>query len=724
MSVIQQIQEKYAKLMAVIIAVALIIFVVMLAFESGGSLFRWGNSNSVGKVNGKEIDFASFQKLSDRAEASLKSQYAQYGGGVPEGLRFMAQDEAWSSEVARLLVLSETGKLGMQIGKKEVGDILYGDNPPNELRQAYTDSTGVYNAAAAKSQIDKILRSGKAQEKAGLNEYLISLEEMRLTQKYNSLLLSTLNYPKWMIEKENADNSQLAKVSFVAEAYTSIPDSSVTVSNKEIEDYISKHKDDFKQEESRSIAYVTFSALPTASDSAAAKQKLLEMKAGFDTTANTQGFLEGLGVQNYYNSYINGSRIQVPSKDSIFRIPVNTIYGPYLDGSSYSLAKLIGVRTQPDTVKVRHILIGTMKRDPQSGQTYPVRDSATAYKLADSVMTAIRNGSNFDSLVVKFSDDDGSNTKGGVYENVPSGQMVAEFNDFIFGRPVGSKGIVNTAFGSHYIEILSQKGSSSAYNIAYLTQPIEVSSETDANALNEASKFAGNSRDMKSFDANADKLKAQGINKLIATNIAPAAYQVPGLGMSRPFVKNIYDAKRGEVLQPEKVGDNYVVAIVTEVNKKGLEGVATARPKIEPLLIKHKKAEMLIKKLGTPASLEAAATTLGGKPIQPADSVRLNGQSAISHEPKVVGAAFNPANKGKVSLPLEGINGVYVIRVDNVTATSVIDANVPEQRKQRIQQVQMQLNQMYMQRMDPSEELILKPLRNAARIKDNRGKVF
>ena len=36
--------------------------------------------------------------------------------------------------------------------------------------------------------------------------------------------------------------------------------------------------------------------------------------------------------------------------------------------------------------------------------------------------------------------------------------MVPEFNDFIFGNPVGSKGIVKTEFGYHYIEILSQKG--------------------------------------------------------------------------------------------------------------------------------------------------------------------------------------------------------------------------------------------------------------------------
>ena len=74
-------------------------------------------------------------------------------------------------------------------------------------------------------------------------------------------------------------NSQLAKVSLVREFYTSIPDSTVKITDKEIEEYISKHKEEYKQEENRSIAYVTFSALPTAADTIATREKL----TGFET---------------------------------------------------------------------------------------------------------------------------------------------------------------------------------------------------------------------------------------------------------------------------------------------------------------------------------------------------------------------------------------------------------------------------------------------------------
>jgi len=714
MSVIQKIQEKYAKLMAVIIAIALLTFVVMLAFENGGSLFQSGPSTTVGTINGKKISAIAFSKAIDQQEASMQAQ------GYPSGAatRQQAIENAWNQELGRIVMTSELDELGMQIGKKEMGDILYGENAPQDLKQQFTDpQTGVYNAQLAKQQIDQMLKSKQTppEQKEQFNNYINQLEFMRMNEKYNSLLSNSSNFPKWLIEKQNADNSQMASISLVREFYTSIPDSAVKISDKEIEEYISKHKEEFKQEETRSIAYATFSALPTAADTAAARERLLGLKAELDSTKDLQQFLESQGVRTYYNSYINGKNIQIAAKDSIFKISVGSVYGPYIDGGSFSLAKLVGVRTQPDTVKVRHILVATTQRDPQSGQSMPIRDTASAKKLIDSIQTAIRNGSNFDTLAAKLSDDPGSKDKGGVYENITAGGMVPEFNDFIFGNSTGAKDVVKTDFGYHYIEILSQKGGSAAYKIAYLPLPIEASQETDANASNEATLFAGNSRDQKSFDANVAKLQAKGINKAFAPDITPNDFQVQGLGVSRAFVKSIYDADLGEVLQPERVGENYVVAIVTEINKKGTQSVAKARPMVEPLLRNHKKAEQIQKKIGTITTLEAAATALGGKTIEPVDSLRMKGSQAniVSSEPKVIGAAFNPANKGKVvNQVIEGTSGVYVVRVNNVTATAVADANVAEQRKSQYQQAKMRGG--YPQQV----------LMEAAEIKDNRSKIY
>ncbi|MCH5599982.1 peptidylprolyl isomerase [Niabella ginsengisoli] len=537
-----------------------------------------------------------------------------------------------------------------------------------------------------------------------------------LAQKYDALLTNSINFPKWMVEKENAQNSLISKVSFVREPYASISDSAVKITDADIKAYVDAHENDFKQTESRSVSYVAFNAQPNAADSAQAKENLLALKPAFDSAKNMKDYLMTQSINNYYDGYISGNRIQVPVKDSIFKVGTGNVYGPYVDGGSYALAKIVAARQIPDTVSVRHILIGLFQQDPQSGQRVQIRDTATAKKLADSISLVIRNGGNFDSLAAKFSDDQGSVQNGGKIENIPSGQNVPEFNDFTFTNPVGTKGVVKTEYGYHYVEILSQKGSATGYKIAYLNKPIEASTETDMAANSAATKFAGEATDQKSFDAAADKLqKEKGIYKSVAQDLQPTGSMIQGVGASRSFVKSVYNADLGDVIQPERVGDFYVVAVVTEVNKEGTMSPAKARAMVEPLLVNQKKAEIITQKIGKITSLEAAAKTLN-KQVETADSLRFGGQPSMSlgFEPKVIGAAFNKANVNKViNEAIPGTQGVYVVRIDNLSSTPVQAANVEELRKMRSMQARQQ-----------AQFQSLQALREAATIKDNRSKFY
>jgi len=101
---------------------------------------------------------------------------------------------------------------------------------------------------------------------------------MRMADKYLSLFANSINYPRWFVEKQSAENSQLARISFVRELYTSIPDSTVKVSDDEIKAYINKNKTQFKQQASRAIQFVAFSASPSSADSAAAFSTLINQK--------------------------------------------------------------------------------------------------------------------------------------------------------------------------------------------------------------------------------------------------------------------------------------------------------------------------------------------------------------------------------------------------------------------------------------------------------------
>ncbi len=718
MSIIQDIREKYAKLTVVLIALALVGFILTDYFSGQGRGGGGAGSKNIGSVNGTSIGTNEFNRMVEQAEINMRQQ----GGSVEQ-----AREQVWNQKVEDILLQDEYNKLGISVGTKELKDLLYGPNPSQIAKQYLGSQTGEYDPSEAMRIVSEINKGKDKARKNQLNELLDYIAKDREREKLVSLLANTVNFPRWFMEKQNAESGQMARVSLVKEDYGSIPDSTVKIEDKEIADYISKHKKDFKQEESRSISYVAFSARPSAADSQAIKNQLLLLKPEFDTTKDVAGFLAREGGLNFYDSYISGNTIQIPVKDSIFKIPVGSTYGPYVDGGTFVLAKLVGVKQIPDTVKVRHILIGTSQRDPQTGQTVPTRDTVTAFKLADSIKTAIAKGSNFDSLCKKFSDDPGSKDSGGVYKNVYSGQMVPPFNDFIFQNPTGSKGIVKTDFGYHYIEILTQKGTDNAYKIAQLSREISASPETDQNAQNDALKFAGDSRDQKSFDATFDKeWGPKGYKKAIATDIKPNASFVSPIGTSRVFVRNIYDAKRGQVLRPERVGEDYVVAVVTEVFEEGTQSVGVARQKVEPALRNKKKAEMLKKKIGTITTLEAAATALGGKPIEAFDSLRVSSRTTpkLGYEPRVLGAIFNPANKGKV-IPeaIEGLNGIYVIRVEDVTTTSVTAGSIADQRKQRADQMKQYISNPGGQ-FGPNPTYPVTVLKNTATIKDNRAKIF
>ncbi|GAC1416446.1 MAG: SurA N-terminal domain-containing protein [Flavisolibacter sp.] len=717
MSVIQQIRDKYARWAVIAIALSLVGFLLMDAFAGRTGLFSNRQSNTLGSIDGKNIEAPVFgRKLKDQEDYQQKQ-----GAEISEEQRQQMVNSLWEQEVSDIVMSKQYNELGLLVGDKELKDILYGANPPEDLKKGFTDpKTGIFNAIAAQQRLNAVLKTGTPDEKSQLLKYQEALKSQRLMGKYMALLANTIYFPKWFLEKRNADNSYLATTSYLNQPYTSIADSTVKISDAEIESYEKEHKKDFEQkEETRAISYVSFSAAPNSADSAFVKSQMEKLKESFRVAQDPGGFIAQQGSAiAYFDGYKGKSIIQIPAKDSILLLAKGAVYGPYLDQNNYVLARMIDYKNLPDSAKARHILIQT--NNPQTGQT--LLDDSSAEKKIDSIKIAIDKGARFDSLAKMFSDDKGSGEKGGLLatpqtEYFPQGQMVKAFNDFVFNGKPGERKIVKTEFGYHLVEILDQKNIEPSYKIAYLAKAISASNETDNSANNQASLFGGDSRNLKAFNENYEKnLKSKGINKFVAPDIKPMDYNVSGLqGSARRLVKTIFEAAKGDVIGPERVGDNYIVAIVTEVNEPGLQGAGKARPMIEPVLRNKKKAEKIIKNIGSVNTLEAIASKIGQK-IQKQDSLRFNGgNNALGYEPKVLGAIFNPANKGKtVGEPIAGTQGVYIIRVDQVITTPVVAAGLDQQAKM----MEMQARQT-MQYRSPIEAL-----RKTADVKDNRAKFY
>lgn len=682
MSVIQNIRDKYARVAVIAIGLALLGFILMDAFAGKSSLFGSGSETVIGKINGKKIEATPF--LQRVAEISKRQQQGQEGEMGTQ----QAVNGLWQQEVTDAVMSDQYEKLGLKVTDRELDQLLFGQNPPPEFRQAFGNPKDPqsWDPGAVRQQYNQVKKSGPPEQKTQLGELITYIEKQALLNKYNALLANSTYIPKWFLEKRNIDNSMMAKAAFVSVPYTSIPDSTVKVTDKEIEDYVSAHKKDYDQkEESRSVSFVQFSANPSAADSALVHTSMMAVKDSFQATNNVKEFLlNSHSLAQYSDTWIAEKELNLQNKDSIFKAPTGVVTGPFAETGAMLLSKIIDRKTQPDTAKVRHILIGTTTQDPQTGQAVPIRDTIAAKRIADSVQKAIAGGANFDSLVVKLSDDQGKVINKGVYDSITrSAGFVQEFKDFALNNPVGTKGIVKTQFGYHYMEVLSQRGSSPVFKIALFALPIESSQETTSQANNEATMFAGSAKDEKSFNEYYEKtLKPKRLQKLAASNLHPMDFSITGIqGPARELIKDIFKAGKGDVIDPVLIGTNYVVAIITAVDKAGLPSASAVRSMVEPVLLNKKKAEQIKSKMGTVTDLNAVAAKFNQQ-VQPADSLRFGGGGTLGYEGKVLGAVFNPANKGKICPEgIAGQSGVYAIRTDAVFTGPVENASIVDQRK-------------------------------------------
>jgi peptidyl-prolyl cis-trans isomerase D len=712
MSIIQTIRDRAAWIIIAAIAVALIAFIVQDGFRSRG--FFSGDNTTLGVVNGTKINAADFEERVKRAEEI----YRQQGYPMNDMMRQNIRESLWNEYVDDAIMKDRYENLGISVSDKELNDILFGQNPPQDLRQQFTDpKTGIYDANAAYQRIQALKKQKNTPAYASFfTQYLPAISKGRQKEKYLSLLGSSVYIPKWLVEKMNADNSQKASVSYVNVPYATVADSAVKVTDEAIKAYITKHPDEYElPEDTRSIEYVMFDAGPTSADSAAILSQVSALKEEFKTTTDVSAFLMRNGSEtNYDDAYVLKSKLRSPNLDSLVGLADGEVAGPYLENGNYVLAKMMGKRTMPDSVKVRHILIKTAE------QGTPTLADSIAKQRIDSIAAAIKGGADFNAMVLKYSDDEGSKQTGGEYDftSTQAPGLSKEFAETAFYGKAGDKKVVkvdNQSYaGYHYIEVISQKNFEPAFKIAEFTRAITPSDETVSKANGLASQFAAESRNKKQFDENAKKYN---YNKLIATDIKPLDATINGLGSSREVVRWVYNAEPGDVTEtPFQVEDKIVVPVLTRIYEKGLMTVDRARPLVESILRNEEKAKQISAKIGNAATVEAAAQATGQQVVKN-DSIMFNTSFIpnVGQEPKVIGASFNKAFQAKVSPPIAGNGGVYVLKTENVSAVATGGQDI-QQQQQEMEQSQ--------KRAYSDPRLINEVLKKTVKIKDYRPKFF
>ena len=693
MSIIQNIRERGTWIIFTIIVIALVAFIL----QDGVGRQNGSNTTNLGTVNGEEIIKTEFE---EKVEIQVQN-YASQGIKREQIIGFL-----WNQEVDLLLFKSEQEKLGLSVGNKELNDVLFGNESP--FRQEFTDrTTGEFKVNDARQAIAQLKKSKNTEQINQIEKFYIKPSiENRQRSKYQAIVIKGIQFPKWLADKEYTESNAISNISYVSVPYNSIIDSTIKVDNNDISSYLKENEASYQVDEtSRNISFVAFSAAPTSTDSLNAYNQVASLKDGFKNATDVSSYLNKVGTErSFENTYVSKNLIQDPQKDSILSLPVGGVFGPYVNGKNYSIAKVIGVTRWPDSASIRQIFIAT--NNPQNGQ--PIKDDSLAKKLADSINVAIQKGASFNDLCQKYSDDQAGKQNNGKTEMFAQGQVPPIFNDFSFGNTVGTKQVIKTDVGYYIVEILKQSPRVPAYKIAYLTKPLLPSTETINAASTAAAQFATSSTDLKSFNTNAVKANKQA---LPATNIKESDFSIQGIGESRAIVRWVYEKSVNDVSEPFEVEDNYLVAIIASEEKKGLMSVDAARTQVEAIIRDQKKAN-IIKTTFKGGTLEAYAAA-GKTTVQKLDSIgyAFSMLANVGNEPRVIGAAFNKSLVNKISEPIAGNSGVFVISVNALGAKPAQQdpALYKDETLQRLRNVMFRTNVA---------------LRKAANIKDNRSKVY
>lgn len=700
MSIIQKIRDKAAVFLTAMIAISLIGFLVQDAFVGGNGNMFDGQATSAGSINGKDIDIVEFNKKVNQVEQNYRSQGMQTNETMTQNII----ENIWNTYIQETMIGQEAERLGIVVTPKELGNTLFSEDAPNEFKQLFVDQkTGIFDINAAKNWFNNLKKNSKADEVATIVDQLIKPIEISLVaQKYGSLIAQGTYIPTWMMEKMNADNASFASISFVSVPYTAIADSSVAVSNEEIAAFVKKRADEFKQEHVKSIAFVSIGATATKDDTARVFNQQLLLKESFVAATDPRAFVtRNNSTIPFFDGYVLKSKLQVSAKDSIVSMSTGSVIGPYLDGGNFVVARKVETRSLPDSVRCRHILVGTV--DPQSGQLR--RSDTVARKTTDSIFAVLKDGGNFSVLAALLSEDQGSKANGGEYNfsSLDMGNLAKEFGDFIFYKPNGSREIVKTSFGYHIIEVLNQKNFEEAYKVAYVSKAIVSSEETDVAAANAATAFVSTSKDPKSFEATAAKMN---LNKLVAENIKALDYTAGGLS-SRALVKWIFDNKVGTVSEPFDLKDQYIIAVITNETKEGIQPPAVARIFVEPTIRNTKKGEQIARKAGTEQNLEKLASLLGGTQGR-TDTVRFSDPFVpnLGNETRVIGAAFAKKSSTAVSGAIVGQNGVYFIKTNNVGSLSNSAVDLLGQKKAMEAQMKQYASYSTMESLKKSMKIV------------------
>ena len=663
MATLQKIRSK-GPLLVIVIGLALFAFI---AGDAWKVLQPHQGKQDVGEVNGEVLSAQDYQKMVDELSEVIKLTNGL--NSLTEDQLNNVKDQVWQSYVNNKLIAEQAEKLGLKVTDAEIQSIIDQGTHPLLMQTPFRNpQTGMFDKDMLKKFLVDYANLNASQMPAQYVEYYQkmgafwqfvekTLAQSTLAEKYQNLVTKSLiSNP---VAAEDAFNSRTEQSDLLLAGvpYSSINDSTVQVSDSEIKDRYNEKKEQFKQlVETRDIRYIDVKVVPSDADRKAVEKEVTEYSNQLaSTTADFGTFVRSTGSSvNYSDVPVSKSVFPADVASRLDSTNVNEVYGPYYNQTddSFNAFKLLAKVSSPDSIQFRQI------------QVYADTEEKTK-TLADSIYNALKGGADF-AAVAKIYGQTGEATwvNAQSWEGSELDADNSKFINTLLNQPVNELANLNMGQANLILQVMNKKSMQTKYKVAVVKREVEFSKETYNAAYNKFSQFVAQNTTIDSMVKNAEE---SGYTLMPRTDLSSAEHYVGGVRSTREALKWIFAAKPGEVSPLYECGENdhLMVVALDKIHEAGYRDINSVAEMLRAEIRRDKKAEKIMeemKKYNSIAQVKGMKDAVSDsvKHVTFSDPAYIS--VTRSSEP-VIGAVAAKTAANKVSAPIKGNGGVYMIQV-------------------------------------------------------------
>lgn len=644
------------KIVIVFIAFSMGAFILTDLLQSN-SVLLGGASTEIGEMASSDVSYEEFQAEVERLSYNYLIQF----GTNPNGAAVdQIRQQAWQELIVKKVFGPQFEQLGIEVTDDEMVEMVQGKNIHPDVQRNFSDpQTGIFNKEQLMTFLQQI-SSAPVENQRPWRNFEASLRPSRELTKYENLLSKTSYANKYEAKGSYLTSNSTASIDFLYVPFFSVPDSTIEVTESELQDYLDDHADEYQREETKNVDYIVFEVKPSVEDSAVVRQEVSDLREELLTTDNDSLFAsinsEGFAPYNTYNAGTLPAELQGG-------LDVGYVTEPLVSGNNYTIYKLSDkVAGDEYFVKASHILFKWTDETDEA--------KAEARRQGNQILREIKNGTDFEEMA-RVHGTDGTRTRGGDLgwfgEN---SSFVQEFKDACFNfRGTGLlPRLVETSFGFHIIKITEPKTNES-FKVAKIERELFVSDETQNSIYREADQFALESKDLDDFLRNATD---RGYEIQKGTGVGQNDQRLGSINEARNVIFWLYNkADEGQVSEVFETDDKYIIAVTTSTQEKGTAKLDEVRNEITKKVRDQKKADQIIAKLES-----LSGSTLEELQEQYGDDARVNSADINLSSTSIPGVGYAPNGVG-LAFALEAGEQTAPVKIDNgVMIVSLVDKNM------------------------------------------------